>query len=330
MIQDGQATAQELEDARRLVQEVMAEVRVEARQRRQGSGISQRELDQLDEIFSRHAPFGSERQRLADALRTVDARCFVDPVVPIDSRKAGGAAVKRGIRSATLWYVGYVAHQVSQFATAVSRALHLVERELEDLRRIAERVVPGPTLVLDAAGNHRVDAWWVGTALEALQGVPGRVLHGGCGDGWLVGRLMDAGIDAYGVDPRVEERVGALDLRAEDLVAHLDAVAGGSLGGLVLTGVLDGLRQPDRDRVLRSALAALADGGVLVVHSATPTAWDRPEAPGEVDLAPGRPLRAVGWRAWCRALGLPAEVLEGPEGMDLLVLAHPAGEQPAP
>jgi len=51
----------------------------------------------------------------------VDAATFVDPVVPVDSERAAGAVVKKGMRTLLLWYIGWVTHQISQFASAVSR-----------------------------------------------------------------------------------------------------------------------------------------------------------------------------------------------------------------
>ena len=58
----------------------------------------------------------------------------------------------------------------------------------------------------------------------------GRALHAAAGaDDWLVRRLVAAGGDAYGVDPRYDGRV--------ELSAHLRAVAPGALGAVVLSGV---------------------------------------------------------------------------------------------
>ena len=42
--------------------------------------------------------------------------------------------VKKGLRTLNLWYIGYVTHQVSQFAAAVSRSLHLLDDRLAELR----------------------------------------------------------------------------------------------------------------------------------------------------------------------------------------------------
>ncbi|MFC0082157.1 methyltransferase domain-containing protein [Aciditerrimonas ferrireducens] len=326
MVEERLVAEPEGHHAQELVRRVMAEVHQEAARRRVEGGLQASELAELDELFARHAPVGAQGQRLADVLRHVDARSFVDPVVPVASKKAGGSALKRSIRSATQWYVGFVAHQVSQFATAVSRALHVVDGELQAIHRELALVAPDPAPVLDLAGTHRVDGWWVAPVLAALDGVPGRVLHGGCGDGWLVEALGQRGCDAYGVDPRVDERTSRVDVRAEDVAEHLRGLAPASLGGVVLSGVLDGMAPAQRHQALEAALAALEEGGLLAIQAATPAAWDRPEAPGEVDLAPGRPLRTVGWEALCRRLEVAAEVREGPAGMDLLVLARARGQ----
>ena len=99
----------------------------------------------------------------------VDAAAFIDPVVPVASAKSGGAVVKKGLRTLSLWYMGYVTHQVSQFATAVSRSLHLLDDRVGALQSQldAQQVPPAP--VVEAPGwAHGPDAWWVADALAAL------------------------------------------------------------------------------------------------------------------------------------------------------------------
>ena len=173
----------------------------------------------------------------------VDAAAFIDPVVPVDSAKSGGAVVKKGLRTLSLWYMGYVTHQVSQFATAVSRSLHLLDERVVALQSQldAQEVPPAP--VVEAPGWHNPDAWWVADALAALQPAPGRVLHAAAGDGWLVRVLTAKGVDAYGVDPRPETvdraELDGTDLREEGVLEHLRAVEPSALGGVVLTGVVD-------------------------------------------------------------------------------------------
>ena len=84
----------------------------------------------------------------------------------------------------------------------------------------------------------------------------GRILHAASGDGWLVQKIIAAGGDAYGVDPRtnlVEQGVRTVsDLRGEDLADHLRAVAPAGLGAIVLSGVVDGMASGERTQLLRA------------------------------------------------------------------------------
>src|SRR4029077_9563396 len=96
---------------------------------------------------------------------------------------------------------------------------------------------------LPASAVPRIDPgadWWAGAAVRAVADVKGRVLQADCGNGSLVQALIEAGVDAYGVDgdeASIEPGLDRdLDVRAEAVLAHLDVVAGEALGGLVLTG----------------------------------------------------------------------------------------------
>jgi hypothetical protein len=214
---------------------------------------------------------------------------------------------------------------VSQSASAVSRALHIVDERLQDLeRQIEVQRVPGASVV-EFAGQHVADAWWVEPAVAAVAKAPGRILHVACGDGWLVRRITESGGDAYGVDPRSQivdrAELGVLDLRGESVSDHLRSVAAAGLGALVLSGIVDGMAPGERAQLLTLIGTRLAPGGTLVVHSATRTSWESEGAPVDVDLSPGRPLRP---EAWCRLLqqsGYEAVAQAGPDGADYLVTA---------
>ncbi|MGH9081736.1 MAG: hypothetical protein ACRDWN_00180 [Acidimicrobiales bacterium] len=299
--------------------QVMTEIDEEVRRRR--PELPARVERQLDELFLAHSPMAGRGGDLADSLRMVESSAFIDPVVPVESKRPAGALVKKSLRSANLWYVGWVAHQVSQFAAAVSRSLRLVDDRLGDLRRRLDALAVPPVPVLDDGG---ADAWWAPVAVDALAGAPGRVLHAACGGGWLVAQLADKGVDAYGVDPRPGVTLGAAlgtaDLRDEDPAEHLAAVAPAGLGGVVLSGVVDGMTLGQRNQLLALVLERLATGGVLVVHSLSPAGWDADSAPPEADLAPGRPLRPRTW-----PLVLPdcsVQVRPGPDALDYLVVAR--------
>lgn len=304
---------------------VMAEIDEEVRRRRASGDLPARVERELDELFLEHSPVAGRGGGMDEALRMVDAAAFIDPVVPVGSNKSGGAVVKKGIRSLNLWYVGFVTHQVSQFATAASRALHLLDDRVAELRRQLEAQQVPPAGVVESSWSVGADAWWVPAAEDALRSAPGRVLHAACGDGWLVAALAGKGVDAYGVDPRPgrvdRAEADGTDLREEDLLEHLRAVEPAALGGLVLTGVVDGTTHGERGQLLRAVCRGLAPDGVLVVHSLAPGTWASEAAPVEADLASGRPLRPGTWEHVLAPLGFDVAVAEGPSAADYVVTA---------
>ncbi len=302
------------------LRQVMAEIDDEVRRHR-GEIPVQLERD-LDEMFLEHAPVAARGGDLKDALALVDQAAFIDPVVPVASQRPAGEAIKKGLRSLNLWYMGWVTHQVSKFGGAVSRALHAVEAQLADLQ---DRVAPAtPTRVV---GDGPADAWWATRAADALRGARGRVLHTACGDGWLVDRLGAAGVDAYGVDPRPgmvdDAELHGADLRQEEPLEHLRAVGRASLGGVVVSGIVEAMEPARRDQLVRTLLDRIGPHGVLVVHSLSPAAWSAEDAPVEADLSPGRPLRPRTWAYLLATLATwEVEVSEGPGGADYVVVAR--------
>ena len=310
------------DEARRYLDEVRHQIDEEVRRRRTSGDLPLNIERELDQLFLAHSPLGGRGAALRDMLRLVDASVFIDPVVPVESRRPGGTTVKRGLRSLSLWYLRYVTHQVSEFATAVSRALHVLDAQVTDLRRKVDALAVPPSVAIDVGWAHNADAWWVATVTGAFAGHGGRVVHAACGDGWLVGALVARGVDAYGVDPRIRassHELDALDLRVEDVAEHVDAVASGSLRGIVLSGVVEGSGYVERRRLLEGAVRCLAPGGVLVVHSLTPASWEDDDAPVEADMAEARPYRPRTWLRVMSDLGLEATVTEGTDGRDYYV-----------
>ena len=190
------------DDPQAYVQQVMAEIAEEVRLRRASGDLPPKLERELDELFLAHSPVAGRGGDLGDALRMVDAVTFIDPVVPVESERAAGAYVKKGMRSLLLWYVGWVTHQMSQSAAAVSRALHIVDDRLGELERQVQTERTPEAAVVEFSGWSGPGAWWADPAAAAVAKVPGRVLHAACGDGWLVRRIAEAGGDAYGIDPR--------------------------------------------------------------------------------------------------------------------------------
>jgi hypothetical protein len=323
--QSPEASASDDAKARAYLDQVMREIADEVQRRRASGEMPLRVERELDELFLEFSPVAGRGGTLPEALRLLDDAAFIDPVVPVASDKSGGAVVKKGLRSMTLWYMGFVTHQVSKFASATSRALHLVADDLTRLRDEVGRLAVDAPPVVDAGDAHGPDAWWVPAAVTALSAADGRVLHAACGDGWLVRKLEEAGVDAYGVDPRPElvergEDVGS-DLRGEDLFAHLRATSPGALAGLVLTGVADGPSPGQRAQLLDLVTQALGGGSPLVVHSLSRDAWEADEVAPEIDVSPGRPWRPATWVSVLGEAGFDAAAQVGPAGDDYLVVA---------
>ena len=323
-----------VDDPQAYVRQVMAEIQEEVRLRRASGDLPPKLERELDELFLAHSPVAGRGGDLGEALRMVDAVTFIDPVVPVESNRAAGAFVKKGMRSALLWYVGWVTHQMSQSSSAVSRALHIVDGRLKGLERQLEAQQVPAAGVVEFPALHDEDAWWVEPAVGAVAKVQGRVLHAACGSGWLVRRIAAAGGDAYGVDPRravVESAaLGTLDLRDENVTDHLRAVAVAGLGAVVLSGLVEGMSAGERAQLLGLVGTRLAPGGTLVVHSVGREAFEAPDAPPEADLAPGRPLRPETWCHLLQGAGYRAEVRRGPGGVDYLVTAERAVLNPYP
>jgi hypothetical protein len=126
----------------------------------------------------------------------------------------------------------------------------------------------------------------------------GEVVHADCGDGGLVLALSQSGTPARGIEPRGAVALGALESGADVTISevgeYLATCAEGSLGGLVLSGVVDRLPLHDVIPLLAQARRALDSGAPLVIVSEAP----RGPALGEpvtADLVDGRSLHRQTW-----------------------------------
>jgi SAM-dependent methyltransferase len=280
--------------------EVMADIDAEVKRRRASGDLPAGLERELDELFLEFSPVGMQgKARLRETLALVDGSAYIDIAVPVLSNKAVGVYVKRLIRKSTSWYMGFVVHQIVRFAWSVSRVLHLVVDHIDDLEATvdslrAPELSPSVVPVVDAGAS-----WWAPTAIASVRGVSGRVLHAECGNGSLVEALVGAGIDAYGVESNelaVEPGIGrGLDVRAESILDHLQVVSEEALGAIIISGPVQWLHANDRQRLVQLASSRLTLGGVLVLQSMTPEAWQRTAPSLVTDLAPGRPLHAATW-----------------------------------
>jgi len=146
---------------------------------------------------------------------------------------------------------------------------------------------------------RELGSWTGPVAAHLLARTPGGVIvHADCGEGALLRALSARGAAAHGVEPR-----GAVALRAledgctvtigeasEDLAGR----AAGSLGGIVLSGVVDRLPLHGLLPLLSDCRRTLAHDAPLVVVSEPAAATVLREAPA-ADLVAGRPLHEATW-----------------------------------
>lgn len=104
------------------------------------------------------------------------------------------------------------------------------------------------------------------------EGLP--VVDLGCGRGEFLEVLEKAGFSARGVDRDPQNidlcRTKGLDVQEGDLIDYLEGQQPASLGGIILTQVIEHLPINDALNVLRLASEQLAEGGVLVVETVNP------------------------------------------------------------
>lgn len=306
------------------VHEVMAEVATQVRLRSAAGeppGAVEREINQAFELFAPHGGGTVSRDGPEVALASLARASSLDAAAPLVGRRPGEGVARRVLGASTSWYVRYVVHQIGAFASAEVGALRQLDRRLRAVemhlgvtggpvrsaRQPAVAPVP-PGLTYPAPAVET--SWWQPLAVDHLAGVTGRVLHAECGTGALLGALVEAGNDAYGVDPAPGLAAASgptaspeLEVWTDSASAHLGAVSDGGLGGLVLSGCVDRLPVPQLRGLAALAHAKLDSGGRLVLASATPEAWEEMLPAPAVELAGGRPLHPQSWTHLLQSAG---------------------------
>ncbi len=144
----------------------------------------------------------------------------------------------------------------------------------------------------------------------------GAILHADSGEGELLRMLSARGAAAHGVEPR-----GAVALRAieqgcvvtiAEASEYLADRPAGSLGGVVLSGVVDRLPLHALLPLLARSRHALARGAPLVVVS-EPSAAAEARQSAARDLVDGRPLHEATWELVLDRAGF-VEVAPLPDG----------------
>jgi hypothetical protein len=297
-------TPEELEAA-----ELMREIEDGARERRV-AGEHDPGLDrELEESFARVVGNRPGDEVLTHALWSVEASAHVSADAGLgETTDPAKRFAKRVLAKLVRWYMLRITSQVTTFANSTASALRLlsdrVEALSEEVAAVRPPLLPGRVALASRAPSPlELDDRLVQFATDRLKGAQGRVLHADCGSGQIVGLLVRAGADAYGVDPAgalVDAPVApGLDLVQAEVIGHLRSVSAHGLGGVLLSGSVDSLATGDA-RLLAFLLGTrVAPGGVVVLVGTHPHSWERDATPLERDLAPGRPLYP---ETWCHLL----------------------------
>ncbi len=328
-LQQADALALSPAEHRQLLSEIADDVRAARSSGDLPAGLER----ELDETFARHAPVGALDDELDQLLRRVEASAHVNAHVPTGSNVPGGAHVKLLILRAIAWCLAWLAGQTSTFAGLTTRVLHILDDRVTAIESSVG--LPDPATVSRLAGAGPIAAADALAALgPLLEGGPrGRVLVARGGDGGLCRALVDAGHDAYLVEPDADAAFEAaslgLDARPGTAAAHLRRLPPASLTAVVLVGDIDLLPVASRLQLARLAAASVQPGGVVAVLSADPVAWGTGATAVAADLAATPPWKPATWAAVLADTGLlalPPVVL--PDGH--LAAARSAGPAVAP
>lgn len=286
----------------------MEAVAAEADRRQRAGELPEALEREVDAALDRFAPTSAAGSSAAALLAAAERASSIDGAVPLSAGALAGSAARAAVRRTMSWYVGYVAHQANLFTSAELGILRCLDRRLSTLEVRAGRRPPAgdPEGFPPPAPPPAAVASWAPQVLESVSGVKGRILHAGCGDGWLVSVLAEAGLDAYGVDPgAIEPHPGDLDIFSDDVWTHLGAVGDRGLGGLVISGCVERIAPARARRLAEMAGAKLACGGPLVLMAGRSDAGVAGSDP-LAELDGGRALHPRTWQHLFAAAGFGA------------------------
>jgi hypothetical protein len=211
---------------------------------------------QMGERFGPDQPGASELSKLLDAS-----------VAPASRR---GVSARR--RRAEPDDAPSEVHAAMAQVVEAFRFLALRVQTLEERLARQDRPIEGAAWLIPA---KELGAWVPPLVDHFVAAAPvGEVLHADCGEGQLLGSLLGAGLAARGVEPRGGVALRALEqgyaVSISEVVEDLAARPSGSLGGLVLSGVVDRLPLHAILLLLSEAHRVLALGAPIVVVATEP------------------------------------------------------------
>jgi hypothetical protein len=276
-------------------------------------------LEELAAAFRRLRPQGTDRWNFSDAFGRLEKVSVPDPPPPppppppaskgavrdaadrhvlsrIEPWIAARAATAAG--DATREELGKGLGAVREGFAAVVEALRFVAARVEDLEGRRDRrndPVDGLAWLVEPPATDE----WTATAVEWIGAAEGPVVVGECGSGALALALAEAGAVVRVAEPRGAVAWGAgeagLDVHVGPVGELVGSCPSGSLGGIVLAGVVDRVPVDEQVGLLATATDRLAAGGALMIIGTRPAVVDERWGTVARDLVPGRPLHPETW-----------------------------------
>ena len=183
------------------------------------------------------------------------------------------------------------------------RFLHARVGTLESRLAAEDRPLDGAAWLAPA---RELGGWVEPVASFVEPRVRGEVVHADCGMGALVRAFSQRGLAAHGVEPRGGVALAALesgcDVTISEAEEFLAQRAAASLGGVVLSGVVDRLPLHALLPLLTRCRESLADDAPLVVVAERTAAGGTAE-PVTHDLAAAAPLHEETWQLLLARVG---------------------------
>jgi hypothetical protein len=274
-------------------------------------------------LGDRYGPYHPGASALSDALDT-EGRAGARRLGRLDRLRPGRDRVARVPEGDKTELEDAMGHVVEGFRFLSARVVTLEARLAAQ-----DRPVEGAAWLVPA---RELGEWVEPVSSHVLARTPGGdVVHADCGEGGLLEALAGAGVAVHGVEDR-----GAVALRAiergcsvtiGEASEHLAGRAADTLGGIVLSGVVDRLPLHALLPLLAQSRRTLAHDAPLVIVSEPGTATGSRE-PMALDLIEGRPLHLATWELLLDRAGFvqvaPLAAADGRDGRFALVAAAPS------
>lgn len=313
-------------DAERFIEETRVRIESRVAELKLSGKFPASKVDRMNRIYHQLLPKGTGKYvgDFEAAYKLTDRVAFMDVDVPTESRKPVVGIVKKVLRLSMAWYLTYLAQQFNNFTSNLMRLLTIFDGRLSRMETELDRRSFPPLDLLGATASIKVTDSAVGIVSSLVGDISGRICHLESGNGSVAKALGSKGCNVYCVETRhqfIDEVESAgVEVVIDQPIRHLNTVKEGSLGALVVSGVVDRASNSDRVDLLQNCVTVLEPGARLVLLLASAGSFDDPANHLEHDLSPGRPLAVETWTYLLDLLGFDdVELFELPDAVGFVL-----------